>query len=97
MASKKHYGSVSADDLTDKEIEIAQWRVDVTESGRWKIDEIYGEFWAGQDQKQLFGKKFKAAVEGGRIKRITALKHANGDARLSSDHQQLYDTIKLSE
>ena len=97
MADEAFSSAANPGDLTDKEVEIAQWRVDVTDSGRWKIDEIYAEYWKDQENKKIFGKKFKAAVEGGRLKRIKALKHADGADLLSSDRQQLYDTMKLPE
>lgn len=84
-------------DLTEEEIEIAQWRVDVTKTGTWKINDIYAEFWSAQDKKKDFGKNFKAAVEGGRIKRISSLKHDDGADLLSSDRQQLYATVRKSD
>ena len=91
MTDKKFDAPASPNDITSEEIEIAQWRVDVTAPGRWKIDEIYAEYWEGQDDKKNFGKKFKAAVEAEIIKGIYALKHDDGAALLSSDHQQLYE------
>ena len=94
MNEKQFNVAANASDLTAEEIEIAQWRVDITNTGTWKIDEIYGETWSGQDKKQDFGKKFKAAVEGGRLSRISVLKHDNGLDMLSSDRQQLYATVK---
>ena len=57
-------------DMTGEELEVAQWRVDMTAPGRWKIDEIYGEYWADQAQKKYFGKVFKKAVQSSRLKEI---------------------------
>lgn len=93
MTDKKMNVPSKASDLSDEEIDIAQWRVDVTKPGRWKIEEIYAEYWEDQPNKKLFGKRFKAAVKGGRIKGVSALKHDNGEAVLSGDHHQLYEKI----
>lgn len=80
--------------MTKEEQEIAQWRINVTEPGEWKIDEIYGpENWAEQPDKKTFGGVFKKAVVNRDLKNIR-LKIEDGNEILSSDSQLLY-LVKL--
>ena len=91
MAHDDYDRPAKAGDLTAKEIEIAQWRIDVTKKWPKKIEEIYAECWETQPTKKHFAKKFKAAVEGGRLKNIFVIKHSDGEDFLSSDRQIQYD------
>ncbi|WBH15283.1 hypothetical protein [Sphingomonas radiodurans] len=76
--------------LTDEQVEIAQWRVQVTEDGDWKINDIYGEYWEEQENKKVFAKHFKAAVDDGRVSGLKVIRHPDGSDKLSSDRQTVY-------
>ena len=76
-------------EMTTEELEIAQWRIDVTDAGLKKIDEIYGEYWSDQTDKKRFGKIFKKAVTTGRLKRVELFVE-NGREVLASDRQLQY-------
>lgn len=91
MAHDDYDRPAKAGDLTAEEIEIAQWRIDVTEKGPKKIEEIYAKYWEAQPTKKYFAKKFKAAVEGDRLKNIVVIKHSDDEDFLSTDRQIQYD------
>lgn len=90
MRGKPHKPFSSSRKMTEQELEIAQWRIDVTAPGEWKIDEIYGqEIWIEQPDKKVFGGVFKKAVVDKHLKHIR-LKTVDGCEILSSDGQLLY-------
>lgn len=90
MRKKLHNPYSSSRKMTEDEIEIAQWRIAVTNRGEYKIEEIYSqEIWAEQADQKKFGGVFKKAVLSGELKDIT-LKMDGGYDILSSDGQLLY-------
>ena len=64
MAHDDYDRPAKAGDLTAEEIEIAQWRIDVTEKGPKKIEEIYAKYWEAQPTKKYFAKKNQSCRRG---------------------------------
>lgn len=93
MLGKPHKPTSSARAMTEEELEIAQWRIEQTDPGEWKIDEIYGDVWADLSDGKAFGGVFKKAVMKRELQNIK-LKIENGHEILASDRQLLY-LVKL--
>lgn len=90
MRGKLYTAHSKSRPMTEEELEIAQWRIDDTKSGEWKIEEIYSpKYWKDQPYKHAFGGVFKKAVTDRKLKNIR-LKIEEGYEILSSDRQSLY-------
>jgi len=92
VPEKDYDRPAKSSELTPEELEIAQWRIDICPSGLWKIDEIYGEYWSGQEDGKHFGKIFKSAVVDGLLKNIS-VHMIDGREILASDRQILYRIV----
>ncbi|MFT5329999.1 MAG: hypothetical protein ACI9KA_001076 [Parasphingorhabdus sp.] len=66
-------------DLTDEQLESCQLLIDDKPNGEYEIKEIYGDFYESILAPKDFGKKFKHAVEQGKLDNIKLGRMDTGD------------------
>lgn len=70
--------------LSPEEVAQAQLIVNKSPKGEYELKELYGEKWTDVDAPNKFGKRFKNAIEKGRLKNIRV-------GRLKSNNHRCYE------
>ncbi|WP_380783482.1 DUF1413 domain-containing protein [Sphingomonas sp. R86520] len=73
-------------ELDDSELELAQNLINDCAAGQYEVEDIYREFWEAIPHRTTFGRRFKKAVIGGKLRGIRWMHR-------SSENHQVYELL----